>query len=649
MNARTSLFKELREAVLPFAILLLVAYRAVESVLADGASLVGSVLTWNTPETRTALFAVLGFAFWQFAGERLRGTHAYLVLRGVSRANLFAAKAVVGLVSIAAAFGASFVFHLIVLQSSPLVGLFDRAALVDVFALGVCVVPIYAIGALLAVGWEVGSTALLGRFALAALASGGLLTGVPRLLGPLLGTPRQVLQVSLFALAFAVALWLAYARFVTSADGDLAERPARVRVRAAFLVLLVFGQLVPLVDRWQHVLSPLEIPLGVMHADGRFAELVRNPHGAGYVGMGPDGLILAEFPDQKPGAAPDPGEPFEGWAMIPQQRHRWFSAADPRRTILADGTDRSRYSSRAEVVLGRSLCAAGDGALEVEVIYQRPGGKLIARYWPSANSPNETHPSVNLDPERAHRQALERPPLSDLARTVRTEGDEDRRLPGVHDPESGETFGLVIAPAGLETLEVSESDAASKAVKPTGYPRLALQRSQWALFGAPGEIVEGWRAPREFDARRAGKRLNFAMVTVLQPTALTLLGSLQQNGVADIDRPIVSPDEPYRSPRDGRLLEAHLAGFGRPWISIGVLGLGLLATLGVARRERGTARRFWVPFVAVSGLVGWVGWWFATGPERREAAAQRGIDAQVAPRPEVPSAPPEEAEPASVA
>ena len=623
---KTSLFKELRELVLPFVALLLVAYFAVEAVFEDGRALISPTVTPNHPQARTALFAVLALAFWQFAGERLRGTHAYLVLRGVSRGHLFAAKAGAGLFAVIGAFGLAFAFHLVVLQESPYAPLFESAGVREVFALLCVVLPVYAIGVLLAVSWDSGSWQLTGRLALAAFASAGLVLGTPQLLGDRLGDPRLILQVSIFAFVLVSALWLAIGRFRSLADGDCSESSGRVRLRAALLAVLVLGQLQPLVRRWQGVLASHSMPIVLTDGEGRFAKLVvgREVGGFAVVDSSGETLDLLDGPP-RPLAKKLPGQV---WHSVHRQAWRWFEDMDPLTDQIAQRASHSAYSSRSQLVLHRTTIPVGESAMKREVVFTLPSGTVFARLRPNSAGGREFDraPRVDLDPERAARFELEGPSFSSSVLLRQRPSADAGDLPVFEDPKTETVAWLEETGQGLRFVEGSPSDLAPlEASHPIAYPVVLIRRGEQAVFAESGVRVDGWEPPRTRDGKEFLREANYALVTALQPSLWTLVASLQPTGLPPIEEPGVRIGEPSRPDPRAAYLDPGLTGLRRPLTTLFSFVLAAFMTFSVVRQERGAGRWFWVLLTVTAGLVGWLAWWIARAPARREAAARRAM------------------------
>ena len=648
---KTSLFKELRELVLPFVGLLLVAYFAVEAVLADGAALITPSLTPNHSEARLALFAVLALAFWQFAGERMRGTHTYLVLRGVGRGHLFLAKAGAGLIAVATAFALSLAFHLVVLSESPEALLFEAFGVWEVIALLIAVLPVYGIGVLLAVGWGGGPRDLVGRLALSVLASSGLVAGLPRVLGGRLGSERLVLQACLLGCVLAITLWLARARFRSMADADVPEAPVRVRLRAALLLILVIGQLEPLVWICQRVLRNSDQVIAVVNEEGRFAELRKARERGKFLVLDNTGALLDTLEVRllpllaDESATPEELEKSRGWRRVPAGYQGWFERDDPRRDTLGRGRGGPGYSARLEVGFRPELVAVGEGVMERRAVVTFPAGKVFVRYRPHpVSSQEDLHRAsrTDLDSERAARFVLDGPKMSDRTyfqlRLTETSGDSRALV----DPASGSVMWIEDRAGGLQLVEGDSSDLAmteDTSSLSERYPALLYRLGKRILMGADGQPVEGWRAPVEPTRSERLRAINRAVVTALKPTLRTVLGTLQPTGLAPVGEPGVRIGEPYRPDPSEGWISPDVVGFRRPVTSLLAVGLTLLAAIGVARRERGSGRWFWIGLTAVCGLSGWVAWWIARAPARREAAAKREItQAQSTPGEEAPEA-----------
>ena len=631
---KTSLFKELRELVLPFVGLLLVAYFAVEAVLVDGEVLISPSLTPNHAEARFALMAVLALAFWQFAGERLRGTHAYLVLRGIGRGHLFVAKAGAGLIAVATAFGLSLGFHLMVLTQSPEAPLFEAMGVWEVVSLLVVVLPVYAIGALLAVGWNSGPRDLLGRVALSILASSGLVMGVPQILGSRLGSERLVLQACLFAIVLGFSLWLARARFSYLADADVPEPPLRVRLRAALLLLLVIGQLRPMVGRCQWFLRNADSHTAVVDENGRFAELIQPSEWAEFQVVNSSGELLEvlegpPFPlhSSQP-ATPHEIQKSKGWRRVPKGFSDWFEHGDPRGLNLTRLGHSSRYGARSESRLVRGNVAVGEGVMGREILFSQPRGQVLVRYRPHVSRDQSEERTGDQEFDQAARLVLEGPRLSEGTHLRRRLNAETTDLPTFEDPATG-TVAWVSEVAGeLQLVKGDRSDLAppedSSAVLER-FPVTTYRLGKQTLMSSKGQVVEDWRAPATRTWQERMRSANFAMVTALKPTLHTVLGTLQPTGLPPLGEPGVRIDEPYRPDPRWSWISPDVVGFRRPGTSLLAIGLTLLATLGVARRERGSGRWFWIGMTAVVGLAGWVTWWIARAPARREAAARKAI------------------------
>lgn len=623
---KTSLFKELRELVLPFVALLLVAYFAVEAVLEDGQALILPTVTPNHPQARTALFAVLALAFWQFAGERLRGTHAYLVLRGVSRGHLFAAKAGAGLLAVAVAFGFALAFHLTVLQENPGAPLFEAAGVREVLALLTVVLPVYAIGVLLAVGWDSGAGQLFGRFSLAAFASAGLVLGTPRLLGDRLGDPRLILQITIFGLLLTLALWLAIGRFRSLADGDISESAGRVRLRTALLVVLVLGQLQPLVRRWQRFLGSSETPIVVTDGEGRFAELVVGKEFGGYAVIDSSGETLALL--EGPPRTLDKKLPGQVWHSVERRGWRWFEGGEKLVDEVAHRAERSAYASRSQFSLARTVVPVADSAMQRDLVFTLPAGVVFTRFTPYSTGVKEFEqaPRLDLDPERAIRFELAGPRFSSSVQLRYPTSAEPGDLPVLEDPETGIVATWEETNEGLRFTEAAQLDLVPHDdPKPLEFPVVLVRRGEQAVFDASGERVDGWNAPRGRTWKQRRREANFALVTALRPSLWTLVGSLQPTGLPPIDEPGVRIGEPSRPDPRAAYLDPRLTGLRRPLTTLFSFVLAALMTFSVVRRERGAGRWFWIGLTAAVGIVGWLAWSIARAPARREAAARRAM------------------------
>ena len=624
---KTSLFKELRELVLPFVALLLVAYFAVEAVLEDGQALIFPTITPNHPQAHTALFAVLALAFWQFAGERLRGTHAYLVLRGVSRGQLFGAKAGAGLLAVAAAFGLALAFHLIVLQENPNAPLFETAGVREVLALLCVVLPVYGIGVLLAVGWDSGSGQLFGRFALAAFASAGLVVGTPRLLGDGLGDPRLILQVVVFALILSLGLWLAIGRFRSLADGDISEPAGRVRMRTALLVVLILGQLQPLVRGWQRFLGSSDTPIVVTDGEGRFAEFLVGAEFGGYAVVDSSGETLALL--DGPPRTLDKKLPGQVWHSVERRGWRWFEGGTTLVDEVAQRAERSAYSSRSQLALARTVIPVAESAMQRDLVFTLPSGVVFTRLTPYSTSVKEFEqvPRLDLDPERAVRFELAGPRFSSSVQLRYPTSAEPGDLPVLEDPETGMVSTWEETQEGLRLVDAAQLDLVPhQGPEPLEYPVVLVRVGEQAVFDESGDRVDGWNAPRTKNWKERRRAANFALVTALQPSLWTLAASLQPTGLPPIDEPGVRLGEPSRpDPRAG-YLSWRLTGLRRPLTTLFSVVLAGLMTFSVVRRERGAGRWFWIALTASVGIVGWLAWSIARAPARREAAARRAME-----------------------
>ena len=667
--------KELREALAGLAILLGLAYFAVEAVLRDGQALVHPTLDARNDATRTALLAVCLLAFWQFGGERLRGTWSYLALRGVSRTQLFAAKLGVGAVGLMLVFAATLAFHTYAFLLGADGRLLVPARIADAAVLFAMALPVYAISAHQFAGWRGGLASGLRRGGLALVASAGFLMWIPRLTGGLLGTPRLWLELVLALLATAGFAALAHARFTGNADEDVPEPRLRLRVSTVLLAVLCVGQLWPLAH-WLRAKTLAGVPgpdgMLVWHEDGSFARLERA--GTQLVLRAPDGETLGKLADA-PGVQED--KAVDGWRRVLEAPPRWYAADDPRPLDIDRLEPARRYTSSRERALHASdALVEGESAVFFAfAVLETPSGVVRVRYVPKPDDQEQQASAVPVGfapGERAFQRVLSRPDGRILSRetwVLAAEGDgasllfdpSDRSLWTVRLESEGHELVPLELPDGrsaasLEARLVSEDErgfgprtsvAVLRANDGTAWTfgggefhttdgredftdhstldskrRVASQwtlgsfkhgRAETVLFDRDGAFVRSAVNERSATRPERWRDATVVLLSGLEPSALALLGTLQPRTMPEpLDLPL-APDQEVR----GFELDPFLAGFQRPLSSLVALLFAGLCAVHVWRSEPRGERHFWTALVALLGLAGWVAWRVARAPQRR--------------------------------